>query len=83
MYEHKCKLGFAYKCCSWKCFSLGFHIDFRFKYVDLHIWNWYIHIGNDEASNIPKEIMNKVYKLQDECHQKCYELTKEWHALKI
>lgn len=83
MNEHRCKLGFAYQVCSRKCFSLGFHIDFRFKYIDFHIWNWFVHIGNSESNDVPKEIMKQVYDLQDEYHKKCDELLEEWHPLKI
>ena len=79
MNEHRCKYGFAYTVCSWKCFSLGFHIDFRNRYIDLHIWNWFIHIGDGKCSDIPDEIMEKVYALQDEGN----ELMKDYHALLI
>jgi hypothetical protein len=82
MDQHRSKFGFAYEVCDRKCFSLGFHIDTTKHYLDLHVWNWYIHIGREE-SDIPKEIMEQVYELQDLCHEQCDELLKDYTILKI
>lgn len=83
MNEHRNRFGFAYEVCPRSCFSLGVHIDIPNHYIDLHIWNWFIHIGNEEASNIPKELMKEVYVLQDKCHDEVDKILDKYHALKI
>lgn len=71
------------KVCSWKCFSFGIHIDFRFKYVDFHIWNYFIHLGTLKPSIIPDELFDKIKKMQDDNRKKIDELLKDYHPLKI
>jgi len=77
-----------HKVCSKKCFSLGFHIDFKHKYIDFHIWNWFIHFGDMTACEITdKLVKDEMYELQKqmsdmtEKHLKAY--NKDWHPLII
>lgn len=76
------------KVCSKKCFSLGFHIDFHHKYIDFHIWNYFIHLGDMTACEITdKLVKDEMYELQKqmsdmtEKHLKAY--NKDWHPLII
>ncbi len=52
------------KVCSWKCFSLGFHVDFRQKYIDLHIWNYFLSTSDGKYSDIPEPISTEFYNFQ-------------------
>lgn len=76
------------KVCSWKCFSFGVHIDFQHRYIDLHIWNWFIHLGGLESSEIHDKLAkDEMYELQDRMseltdrHVRAY--TKDFHPLLI
>jgi len=76
------------KLCSPKCFSLGFHIDFHHRYIDLHIWNWFIHIGEEESCKILDQLCREeMYELQNhmsdmtEKHIKAH--NKDYHPLII
>lgn len=53
--------------CHNRCFSLGVHIDFKHKYIDFHIWNWFIHLGEDgRVSEIHDKLAkDEMYELQD------------------
>ncbi len=78
-----------WKVCSWKCFSLGFHIDILHHYIDLHIWNWFIHIGEDGtisevgdqlAKDEMYELQRKMAEMTDK-HIRAY--TKDYHPFLI
>jgi len=75
------------KVCSWKCFSFGFHIDFKNRYIDLHIWNWFIHLGRDVSEIYDQLARDEMYELQKnmsditEKHIKAY--NKDWHPFLI
>ena len=74
------------KICSWKCFSLGFHIDFRHKYIDLHIWNYFLSTSDGRYSDIPEPINTEFYNLQTknrEAEDKFLKdkLGEDWHPM--
>lgn len=72
--------------CHNRCFSLGFHVDFKNRYIEFHIWNWFIHFGSTEASELNDElskaemydIQNQMSEMMDK-HIKAY--NKDFHPL--
>jgi len=62
-----------------KCCSLGIHIDFKFKYVNIHFLWWMILIPNDNFAKFqePKqekqfiEMLNRHEKERDEFRNIC------------
>lgn len=78
----------CWKVCSWKCFSLGVHIDFQHRYIDLHIWNWFIHTGDLAHSEIQDQLaVDEMYELQrrmgdmTDKHIKAY--NKDYHPILV
>ena len=51
--------------CHNKCFSLGFHVDFKKKYIDFHIWNWFIEFGNHDSCCLKEPHAKKLRKLEE------------------
>lgn len=52
--------------CHNRCFSLGFHVDFKNGYIDFHIWNWFIEFGNHDASVLKEPYGQQLRDLWDE-----------------
>ena len=72
--------------CHNRCFSLGFHIDFKNRYIDFHIWNWFIEIGNHDASYLKEPYGKKLKELWDEYSRKqeaIVKFEKDFHPLSI
>lgn len=74
--------------CNNKCFSLGFHIDLKNKYIDFHIWNWFIHLGDTSITEIHDQLAKEeMFELQSkmasmtEKHIKAY--NKDYHPFSI
>jgi len=74
--------------CHNRCFSLGFHVDFKNKYIDIHIWNWFFHFGDNHACEMTDQLsMLEMYDIQDamsemaDKHIKSY--NKNFHPLAI
>ncbi len=72
--------------CHNKCFSLGFHIDFKHRYIDFHIWNWFIEIGNHKASLLTETCGKELDELWEYYVKRSNEITnkqKDFHPLTI
>ena len=52
-----------HKTCSWKCFSLGIHIDFRHRAIDFHFWNWFFSTSNFKYSELGKDYWDFHFEL--------------------
>jgi len=62
--------------CHKLCFSLGFHVDFKNKYIDFHIGRMFIEFGNHEASYLKEPYAQQLRDLNDEYRKKSDEIVK-------
>ncbi len=72
--------------CHNRCFSLGFHVDFKNRYIDFHIWNWFIEFGNHFASELKEPYAQQLRDLNEDYSKKCDKIVKsdkDHHPLTI
>ncbi len=72
--------------CHKLCFSLGFHVDFKNKYIDLHIGRMFIEFGNHEASYLKEPYAKKLRKLNEKYRKESDAICakdKDFHPLLI
>lgn len=76
------------KVCNRTCFSFGIHVDFKKRYIDLHLWNYFFSTSNGNYSNIPHKLFiayNKMCEKNRASEEQFLKdnLPKDYHAILI